>query len=77
VRSNHTRDEIPHRTIVEAAQLAANFSQARRDAKVAVNYTQRKFLSKPKKAAPGLVRLSNFRTLLVEPSESVERITEQ
>ena len=71
---NPTRGEVPHRTIIEAAQLAANFSQARRDAKVAVHYTQRKFLSKPKGAAPGLVRMSSFRTLMVEPRETAERI---
>jgi predicted ribosome quality control (RQC) complex YloA/Tae2 family protein len=41
---------------------------------VAVNYTLRKFVSKPKGAAPGLVYLSSFRTLLVEPREEVERI---
>ncbi|HEV2912431.1 MAG TPA: NFACT RNA binding domain-containing protein [Pyrinomonadaceae bacterium] len=71
---NSTRKEIPHRTIVEAAQLAANFSHARRDAKVTVHYTPRKFLMKPKGAAPGLVRMSSFRTITVEPRESVERI---
>ncbi|MDQ3586567.1 MAG: NFACT RNA binding domain-containing protein, partial [Acidobacteriota bacterium] len=71
---NHARtSDIPHRTIIEAAQLAAHFSQAKRDAKVAVNYTQRKFIQKPKGAAPGLVRLSSFRTLLVEPRIGVER----
>lgn len=69
------RDElVPHRTIVEAAQLAAHFSQAGKDSKVAVNYTQRKFVSKPRGAAPGLVYLSSFRTLLVEPREVLERI---
>lgn len=71
---NPTRADLPHRTIIEAAQLAAQFSQARRDAKVDVHYTQRKFLSKPKGAAPGLVRMSSFRSLTVEPSEGVERI---
>lgn len=71
---NPTRADIPHRTIIEAAQLAAAFSQAKRDAKVDVHYTQRKFLSKPKGAAPGLVRMSSFRTITVEPRESVERI---
>jgi predicted ribosome quality control (RQC) complex YloA/Tae2 family protein len=70
-----TRDEpVPHRTLVEAARLAAHFSQARKDAKVAVNYTQRKFVSKPRGAAPGLVYLSSFRTLLVEPGEEIERL---
>jgi predicted ribosome quality control (RQC) complex YloA/Tae2 family protein len=71
---NPTRTDIPHRTIIEAAQLAAAFSQARRDGKVTVHYTQRKFLSKPKGAAPGLVRMSSFRSITVEPREAVERI---
>ena len=72
---NHARNaDIPQRTVHEAAQLAAHFSQARGDAKVAVNYAQRKFLSKPKGAAPGLVRMSSFKTLLVEPREAVERV---
>lgn len=64
---NPSRTEIPHRTLIEAAQLAAHFSQARNDTKVTVHYTQRKFLSKPKGAAPGLVRMSSFRSIAVEP----------
>ena len=71
---NSSRKEIPHRTIVEAAQLAAKFSQASKDTKVNIHYTQRKFLSKPKGGAPGLVRLSKFRSITVEPAENIERI---
>ncbi|HEV2884297.1 MAG TPA: NFACT RNA binding domain-containing protein [Pyrinomonadaceae bacterium] len=71
---NSSRSEIPHRTIVEAAQLAAKFSQASKDSKVNIHYTRRKFLSKPKGAAPGLVRLSNFKTITVEPGENMERV---
>lgn len=71
---NPSKGELPPKTLIEAAELAAKFSQARADAKVAVNYTQRKFVSKPKNAAPGLVRLASFRTILVEPKESGERI---
>ncbi|HVG28161.1 MAG TPA: NFACT family protein [Pyrinomonadaceae bacterium] len=74
VRARGRDDEVPHRTLVEAAQLAAHFSQAKRDAKVAVHHTRRKFVSKMKGAAPGLVRLASFRTILVEPREAVERI---
>ncbi|HWS56156.1 MAG TPA: NFACT RNA binding domain-containing protein [Pyrinomonadaceae bacterium] len=74
VRHRRRDDAVPHRTLVEAAQLAAHFSRAKKDSKVAVNYTQRKFVSKPKGAAPGLVYLSSFRTLMVEPREEVERI---
>jgi predicted ribosome quality control (RQC) complex YloA/Tae2 family protein len=71
---NSSRSEIPHRTIIEAAQLAAKFSQAGSDSKVTIHYTQRKFLTKPKGAAPGLVRMSSFRSVTVEPGETMERL---
>jgi len=71
---NATRKEVPHRTIIEAAQLAAQFSQARKDPKVDVHYTERKFVSKPKGSAPGLVRLLRSRNILVEPKEAAERV---
>ena len=71
---NSSRGEIPHRTIIEAAQLAAKFSQASKDSKVTIHYTQRKFISKPKGAASGLVRISSFRSITVEPGETMERI---
>jgi len=70
---NPTRKDVPHRTIIEAAQLAAYFSQANKDPKVDVHYTQRKFLSKPKGAAPGLVRMSRFKSMTVQPNE-LERL---
>ena len=69
---NPNRAEIPPKTLLEAAQIAAFFSQAGSQGKVAVHYTQRKFVGKPKGAAPGLVSLSSFKTILVEP-----RIVEQ
>ena len=71
---NPSRKEIPHRTLVEAAQLAGYFSQASKDPKVDVHYTQRKFLSKPKGGAPGLVRMSRFKNVIVKPGEAVERV---
>jgi predicted ribosome quality control (RQC) complex YloA/Tae2 family protein len=71
---NPTRKEIPHRTVVEAAQLAGRFSQASEDSKVVIHYTPRKFLAKPRGAAPGLVRLSRFKSITVAPKESVSRL---
>jgi predicted ribosome quality control (RQC) complex YloA/Tae2 family protein len=71
---NPTRKEIPQRTLIEAAQLAGRFSQASEDTKVVVHYTERKFLSKPKGAAPGLVRMLRFRSITVEPKESINRL---
>jgi len=61
------RKEIPNQTLLEAAQLAAFYSDAREKPKAAVNYTQKKFVNKPKRSAPGLVSLASFKTILVEP----------
>lgn len=64
---NPTRGEIPNKTLLEAAQAAAFFSHAKDQPKVAVNYTPKKFVNKPKGAGAGLVSMSSFKTILVEP----------
>ncbi len=64
---NPNRKEIPHRTLLEAAQLAAFYSRGKLQPKAAVHYTQKKFVNKPKGSAPGLVSLASFKTVLVEP----------
>ncbi len=74
VLRNPTRKAVPPRAITEAAQLAAQFSHARSESKAAVNYCERKFVSKPKGFAPGQVRVSSFKTILVQPREAGERI---
>jgi predicted ribosome quality control (RQC) complex YloA/Tae2 family protein len=74
VLRNPQRKPVAPGSIRQAAELAAKFSQAKNDAKVAVNYCERKFVSKPKGFPPGQVRLSSFKTILVEPQESAERI---
>ena len=71
---NSSKKEIPQRTVIEAAQLAAKFSQAGKDSKVTIHFTPRKFISKPKGAAPGLVRMSSFKSITVEPGETMERV---
>jgi predicted ribosome quality control (RQC) complex YloA/Tae2 family protein len=68
-----TRKEVPHQTIIEAAQLAAYFSQAKKDPKVDVHFTERKFVTKPKGAKPGLVRLQRFKNITVTPKEAATR----
>lgn len=74
VLRNPQRKPIPPRAITEAAQLAAKFSQARTLPRAAVNYCERKFVTKMKGFAPGQVRLSSFKTVMVEPAESGERL---
>lgn len=71
---NQNRKEIPNQTLLEAAQLAAFYSDARESPKAAVNYTLKKFVNKPKRSAPGLVSLASFKTLLVEPGVNVEKM---
>ena len=65
---NPDRREVPQKTLIEAAQLAAFYSQGKKQVKAAVNYTEKKFVNKPKGTAPGLVRLASFKTILVEPA---------
>lgn len=69
---NPNRKPIPNKTLLEAAQLAAFYSSGREQTKAAVYYTQRKFVNKPKRSAPGLVSLSSFKTILVEPQVAVK-----
>jgi predicted ribosome quality control (RQC) complex YloA/Tae2 family protein len=64
---NRDKKEIPPSTLLEAAQLAAFYSQGKAQPKAAVHYTLKKFVNKPKGAAPGLVSLASFKTILVEP----------
>ncbi len=74
VRNPNRATELPSKTLFEAAQLAAYFSQGKQQPKAAVNFTQKKFVNKPKGAVAGLVSLSSFKTILVEPKESLEKI---
>lgn len=71
---NTTKKPVPHLTLIEAAQLAAYFSQAKKDPKVDVHYTERKFVSKIKGGKPGLVRMQRFKNITVEPKEAATRV---
>lgn len=61
----------PARDLAEAAQLAAVHSKARTSGTVAVDWTRRKYVRKPRGAAPGLVIPQQVKTLFVEPDESL------
>ena len=71
---NPARGAITHRTITEAAELAAFYSQAKREGKAAVHYTLKKYVSKPPRSKPGLVRLSSFKTILVQPHNKLKKM---
>ena len=67
VRNSAKERVLPDNVLTKAAQLAAYFSQARNSSKVEVHYTQRRHVSKPRRAKPGLVKLSEFLSIRVEP----------
>lgn len=71
VRVPNRTGNVPRRTLVQAAQLAAYYSQARDHGKVAVDYTLRKYVHKSKKAKPGLVTISQEKTIIVSPDKSL------
>jgi predicted ribosome quality control (RQC) complex YloA/Tae2 family protein len=62
----------PARDLEEAAVLAALHSRARTSGTVAVDWTRRKHVRKPRGAPPGRVGLLHARTLLVAPDPEVE-----
>ena len=53
--------------LLEAAQLAAYYSQARNAPSVPVDYTRRRFVKKPNGAKPGMVIYTHHRTVLCAP----------
>ncbi|HEX7050980.1 MAG TPA: NFACT RNA binding domain-containing protein [Longimicrobiales bacterium] len=63
----------PARDLTEAAVLAALHSRARSSGTVAVDWTRRKYVRKPRRSPPGRVAIERARTLFVEPDETVER----
>ena len=67
VRNPRKDKGLEEHVLVKAAQLAAYFSQARNSSSVEVHYTKRKYVSKPRRAKPGLVRLIEFKSIKVEP----------
>lgn len=52
-----------HESLVDAATVAVYYSKARQRGKVDVHYTPRKWVKKPRGAKPGLVQISNFKTV--------------
>ena len=60
--------DVPKRTILEAAQLAAYYSKARESAQVPVDYTVIKNVKKPNGAKPGMVIYEGYNTVYVSPS---------
>lgn len=69
--------DVPDRTLIEAATLAAFYSKASQSNKVAVDYTFCQNVKKPNAAKPGMVIYDNYWTIMADPcSELLSRLLE-
>lgn len=62
----------PARDLDEAATLAAVYSKARTSGTVAVDWTRRKYVRKPRGAPPGRVSILHAKTVFVAPDGALE-----
>ena len=58
--------EVPKDVLLHAANLACEYSKAKKGDKVTVDYCERKFLKKIKNSKPGNVIYTNFHSLLID-----------
>lgn len=65
--------EPDEQSLMEAASLAAYFSQAQGSTKVPVDYTPVKFVKKPAGAKPGMVVYTTYQTMLADPDEELAK----
>ena len=63
--------EPDEQSLMEAASLAAYFSQAQGSTKVPVDYTPVKYVKKPAGAKPGMVVYTTYQTMLADPDEEL------
>lgn len=67
VLRNYGNKQLPDKYRILCAQLAAYYSRAKKSENVPVDYTQIRFVRKPRGSAPGYVTYKNQKTLFVNP----------
>ncbi|MDX5436523.1 MAG: NFACT RNA binding domain-containing protein, partial [Pontibacter sp.] len=65
---------IPNTVLEKAAQLAAYYSKRKTDSLCPVIYTPKKWVRKPKGAAPGAVMVEREKVLLVKPENPFAKV---
>jgi len=68
---NSMKGEFPPDVLMKAAVLAAYYSKGRNADKVPVTYTYARFVKKIKGAKPGLVTISERKTIVVRPADGI------
>ncbi len=81
IKNKGSKQSLPLDTLIQAANLAAYFSKAKKDDKVLVDYTLKKHVKKPKKARPGMVIYSQEKGLWIkidlEEIRSMKKISQK
>jgi predicted ribosome quality control (RQC) complex YloA/Tae2 family protein len=67
IKGESPKAPVPRTVLIRAARIAARNSTLRNDGVVAVDYTQRKHVTKPKRSRPGFVHYVNYKTINVRP----------
>jgi len=68
---NNQGKPLPRKTLEEAAMVAAHFSKGRLGSNIPVDYTEKKYVRKPKGAKPGMVIYDHHNTLFITPDEEL------
>jgi len=64
---NYNKKELPNKLKLLCSQLAAYYSKAKKSTNVPVDYTQIRYVRKPRGSAPGYVIYKEQKTLFVDP----------
>jgi len=67
IRTAKRPEAVPHSVILRAARIAAANSEAKHSSVVPVDYTLKRYVTKPRGSPPGAVLYRNEKTLHVEP----------
>jgi len=81
IKNKGSKQSLPLDTLIQASNLAAYFSKAKKDNKVLVDYTFKKYVKKPKNAKPGMAIYSQEKSLWIkiDPEEirSMEKVSQK
>lgn len=69
IRSRERGQFPPMNIIEQVASIAAYFSAAKNSSTVAVNYTEVRYVRKPRKSKPGTALLTQSKTIFVQPKK--------
>ena len=67
VLRNYRNKQLPDKLRILCSQLAAYYSKAKKSENVPVDYTQIRYVRKPRGSAPGYVTYTNQKTIYVNP----------